>query len=109
MTPRAPLQRPSQRLGENHGARRVACTAGSVSSSVPGAVLAVYGPFNYGGRFTGPGNAAFDAQLRAADPARGLRDVEAVDALAREAGFALLEDRAMPADNRCLVWRRGDG
>jgi cyclopropane fatty-acyl-phospholipid synthase-like methyltransferase len=77
--------------------------------TVPGAVLAVYGPFNEGGRFTGPGNAAFDAQLRAAYPARGLRDVEAVDALARQAGFALLENRAMPADNRCLVWRRGDG
>jgi SAM-dependent methyltransferase len=80
--------------------------AGLPAIVAPGAVLAVYGPFNYAGRFTGPGNAAFDASLRAADPARGLRDVEAVDALAHAAGFGLLEDRAMPADNRCLVWRR---
>jgi hypothetical protein len=29
-----------------------------------------------------------------------------VDRLAREIGFRLLEDRAMPANNRCLVWRR---
>jgi hypothetical protein len=72
----------------------------------PGAVLVAYGPFNVGGRFTGPGNAAFDATLRAADPARGLRDLEAVDALARRAGFGPVDVRTMPADNRCLVWRR---
>jgi SAM-dependent methyltransferase len=75
----------------------------------PGAVLVVYGPFNIGGRFTGPGNAAFDATLRAADPVRGLRDLEAVDALARRAGFGPVDVRTMPADNRCLVWRRASG
>jgi hypothetical protein len=75
----------------------------------PGAVLVVYGPFNVGGRFTGPGNAAFDATLRVADPARGLRDLEAVDALARRAGFGPVDVRSMPADNRCLVWRRAAG
>jgi SAM-dependent methyltransferase len=72
----------------------------------PGAVLAVYGPFSYGGRHTGPGNAAFDASLRSADPRRGLRDVEAVDALARAVGFESVSDLPMPADNRCLIWRR---
>jgi SAM-dependent methyltransferase len=72
----------------------------------PDATLAVYGPFNVGGRFTGPGNAAFDATLRAADPRRGIRDLEAVDALARRAGFGSAVVHAMPADNRCLVWRR---
>jgi len=30
-----------------------------------------------------------------------------VDAFARAIGLALLEDRAMPANNRCLVWARG--
>jgi trans-aconitate methyltransferase len=72
-----------------------------------GALLAVYGPFNIGGRFTSASNAAFDAALRAGDPRRGIRDMEAVDALARRAGLALLEDREMPANNRCLTWRRG--
>jgi hypothetical protein len=70
-------------------------------------LLTVYGPFNYGGRFTSDGNARFDASLRAADPRRGLRDFEAVDALAQAAGLQLLEDRAMPANNRCITWRRG--
>ncbi|MEW6168713.1 MAG: DUF938 domain-containing protein [Pseudomonadota bacterium] len=73
------------------------------------AKLAIYGPFNYGGRFTSESNAAFDARLRAEAPHMGIRDFEAVDALARAAGFALIEDRAMPANNRCLVWRRPAG
>lgn len=70
-------------------------------------LFTAYGPFNYAGRFTSDGNARFDASLRAADPRRGIRDFEAVDALARGAGLQLLEDRAMPANNRCLTWRRG--
>ena len=71
------------------------------------AKLAVYGPFNYSGRFTSDSNAVFDASLRAQVPHRGIRDFEAVDALARAIGLSLLEDRAMPANNRCLVWARG--
>ena len=73
----------------------------------PDATLVVYGPFNVGGRFTSESNAAFDAQLRAKAPQQGLRDLEAVDALARGAGLDLVEDRPMPAHNRCLVWRTG--
>lgn len=72
----------------------------------PGGLLTVYGPFNYGGAFTSASNAAFDASLRQADPQRGIRDFEAVDALAGAAGFALVDDRAMPANNRCITWRR---
>jgi cyclopropane fatty-acyl-phospholipid synthase-like methyltransferase len=70
-------------------------------------VLAVYGPFNYGGRFTSESNAAFDGSLRAQSAAMGIRDFEAIDALARAIGLELVEDRAMPANNRTLVWRRG--
>ena len=71
------------------------------------ALLVVYGPFNYDGQFTSASNAAFDASLRADQPQRGIRDFEAVDALAEAAGLTLLEDRAMPANNRCITWRRG--
>jgi hypothetical protein len=42
---------------------------------------------------------------RTAAPHRAIRDFEAVDALARKIGLTLVEDRAMPANNRCLVWR----
>jgi hypothetical protein len=69
------------------------------------AVLAIYGPFNYNGRHTSESNARFDVMLRARDPASGLRDFEAVDALAQSVGLILQEDNAMPANNRLLVWR----
>ncbi|MBI3431649.1 MAG: DUF938 domain-containing protein [Hydrogenophilales bacterium] len=70
-----------------------------------GGFLAVYGPFNYGGRYTSESNARFDAWLKARDPASGVRDFEAVDALARAQGLHLQQDIAMPANNRTLVWR----
>ena len=68
--------------------------------------LVIYGPFNYGGRFTSEGNAAFDQALRAELPYRGIRDFEAVDQLAKRSGWQMIEDVAMPANNRCLVWQR---
>lgn len=70
-----------------------------------GGILAVYGPFNYGGCYTSESNARFDAWLKARDPASGVRDFEAVDALARSQGLVLQQDIAMPANNRTLVWR----
>lgn len=71
------------------------------------AKLVIYGPFNQAGRFTSASNAAFDAWLKARGAHQGIRDFEAVDALARDAGLHLIEDCAMPSDNRCLVWQRG--
>jgi cyclopropane fatty-acyl-phospholipid synthase-like methyltransferase len=71
------------------------------------AVLAIYGPFNYAGRFTSESNATFDAWLKQSGAHQGIRGFEAVDALAVTAGLTLIEDRAMPSNNRCLVWKRG--
>ncbi|MBX3695734.1 MAG: DUF938 domain-containing protein [Steroidobacteraceae bacterium] len=70
----------------------------------PRRVLAVYGPFRYRGAFTSASNAAFDATLRQRDPASGIRDFEAVDALAAAQGLALEADHAMPANNQLLLW-----
>ena len=61
------------------------------------ATLVIYGPFNFAGQFTSPSNAAFDADLRAGDPRRGIRDLEAVQALAAEAGLEFVIDIPMPA------------
>ncbi|MDB5986899.1 MAG: putative S-adenosylmethionine-dependent methyltransferase [Nevskia sp.] len=72
----------------------------------PHAKLAIYGPFNYGGAFTSDSNAAFDAALKARAAQMGIRDVEAVQRLAADIGLQLIEDVAMPANNRCLVWQR---
>lgn len=71
-----------------------------------GGTLAIYGPFNYGGQFTSPSNANFDQWLKERGAQQGIRDFEAVDKLAREAGMTLLEDNTMPANNRLLVWRK---
>ncbi|MFC5578858.1 DUF938 domain-containing protein [Lysobacter niabensis] len=71
------------------------------------ATVAVYGPFNYGGAYTSASNREFDAWLKARDPDSGIRDFEAVDALARAIGLRLVADVGMPANNRTLVWRRG--
>ncbi|GGO77680.1 methylase [Marinobacterium nitratireducens] len=73
----------------------------------PGGLLCVYGPFRYGGDYSSPSNAEFDRWLRLRDPHSGIRDFEAVDALARAAGLTLEHDFAMPANNQLLVWRRG--
>jgi cyclopropane fatty-acyl-phospholipid synthase-like methyltransferase len=72
----------------------------------PDAVLAVYGPFNYGGKFTSESNAEFDVWLKRRSAASGVRDFEAVNALAEAIGMKLVADHAMPANNRTLVWKR---
>jgi SAM-dependent methyltransferase len=71
-----------------------------------GGVACIYGPFNYGGHFTSASNAAFDASLRAAAAHMGIRDIEAMQALAGSCGLRPLADHAMPAHNRLLVWQR---
>lgn len=70
------------------------------------AKLAIYGPFNYGGRYTSDSNAAFDAWLQACGAHMRIRDAEAVDVLAEAAGFALADDMPMPANNRMRIWQR---
>ncbi|MBS0507265.1 MAG: DUF938 domain-containing protein [Proteobacteria bacterium] len=71
-----------------------------------GGVLALYGPFNYGGTFTSDSNRAFDEWLRQRDARSGIRDFENIVALGVEHGLALEADHAMPANNRLLVFHR---
>ena len=70
------------------------------------AKLVIYGPFNYGGQFSSASNAACAATLKADQSHRGIRDFEAVHALAAALDFSLVQDFAMPANNRCLLWQR---
>lgn len=76
---------------------------------VPGGVLAVYGPFSYGGQHTAESNVRFDAFLRARDPLSGVRDFDAVCTLAQRHGLELGGDHALPANNRVLIWRHSGG
>ncbi|MDX9861543.1 MAG: DUF938 domain-containing protein [Rhodospirillales bacterium] len=71
-----------------------------------GGTLCLYGPFKYKGAFTTASNAEFDAWLKRQDPDSGIRDSEAIDALAAAQGLRLVADLPMPANNRLLIWRR---
>ncbi len=72
----------------------------------PDGIFCLYGPFNYRGEYTSESNAGFDQWLKRRDLLSGIRDFEAVNSLAADAGLTLLEDNAMPANNRCLVWKK---
>jgi hypothetical protein len=80
--------------------------AGMAGILAGAATVVVYGPFNEGGVHTSDSNREFDGWLKARDPRSGIRDAGAVDALARAIGLQRIADVAMPANNRCLAWRR---
>ncbi|MBR7799789.1 DUF938 domain-containing protein [Undibacterium fentianense] len=66
--------------------------------------MLIYGPFNYDGQFTSPSNKDFDAALRLQAPHRGIRDIQDIVQITNTFGFDLLNDIAMPANNRLLVF-----
>lgn len=68
----------------------------------PGGVFLIYGPFLREGRATSEGDAAFDARLRAEDPAIGYKDVADVTAALRGHGLRV-RTQDMPANNLMLV------
>lgn len=70
-------------------------------------VLVTYGPYIEDGVPTAPSNLAFDADLRARNPAWGLRRLAEVQAEAQAAGLQLRERHALPANNLLLVFGRG--
>jgi len=83
----------------------VECLFTGVGNVLPGGgVFCLYGPFNYQGAYTSDSNARFDQWLKARDPASGIRDFEALQELAEQAGLKLKDDYEMPANNRTLVW-----
>ena len=70
------------------------------------AVLCIYGPFRYNGRYTSPSNAEFDRYLQARDPDSGIRDFTDVNTLSSQQGLHLLADHSMPANNQLLIWHK---
>jgi hypothetical protein len=71
-------------------------------------LLFLYGPFKRGGKHTALSNAVFDSSLREGNPEWGVRDIEAVEALAAAAGLALVEVVEMPSNNLVLVFGRSN-
>ncbi len=71
-----------------------------------GGVFVLYGPFRLDGVHHAPSNEAFDRSLRSRDPSWGVRDLDAVTAVAAEHGLVQEELRALPANNHAVVFRK---
>lgn len=70
-----------------------------------GGLFVIYGPFNYHDNYTSESNERFDAMLRKRDPFSGLRNFEAIVSLANDNHLEFVEDIAMPANNRLLIFK----
>ncbi len=81
--------------------------AGATRVLPGGGLLYLYGPYKIGGQHTASTNLAFDEQLRARNPAWGIRDIDDVTALAGRHGFALAETVPMPSNNLSVIFQRG--
>jgi hypothetical protein len=80
--------------------------AGAARSLPGGAPLILYGPYIEPDVPTADSNLAFDASLRARDPAWGLRNIDDIKSAAVATGLTFAERRAMPANNLMLLFRR---
>lgn len=80
--------------------------AGIAKNLPSNARVCLYGPFKYQGEFTSDSNADFDKWLKDKDSNSGIRDFEAIVALADSAALSLIKDHPMPANNRLLVFAK---
>lgn len=87
-------------------ATTAALMQGAARHLTSGGLLLTYGPYLEDEVPTAAGNLAFDADLRARNPAWGVRRLADVAAQAAEAGLRLHERIAMPANNLLLAWSR---
>lgn len=71
-----------------------------------GSLVLFYGPFNYEGKFTSESNELFNQSLKSRDEKSGIRDFEDIQKSMTKAGFKLLKDQEMPANNRLLIFER---
>lgn len=81
-----------------------ALMAGAARHLRAGGRLLLYGPYRVDGQPTAPSNEAFDADLKARNPAWGLRTLSQVDDAAAVAGLQRKEMLTMPANNLLLVF-----
>lgn len=74
--------------------------------SINSGPLILYGPYIEQGMETAPSNLDFDASLKARNPLWGVREAEALDALAVTHGMRRTARHALPANNIMLVYRK---
>lgn len=71
-----------------------------------GALVIIYGPFNYQGKFTSQSNEDFNQSLKTRSHEMAIRNFEDVVSGMDSNGFSLENDHEMPANNRLLVFKR---
>jgi cyclopropane fatty-acyl-phospholipid synthase-like methyltransferase len=69
-------------------------------------VVVLYGPYRESGRHTAPSNEEFERWLQSKDARYGVRNLEDVEAVARQHGFARTHLARMPANNLLLAFSR---
>jgi len=82
----------------------VDCFSGLGKILSKSAVCLFYGPFNYAGRYTSDSNKNFDIWLKNQNSGSCIKDFESICSLAKQQGLTLLNDHAMPANNRVLAF-----
>ncbi len=71
-----------------------------------GGVIYLYGSFKRNGQQTALSNETFDQRLRDQNPDWGVRDLEAVEAIAKVHSLSLEKVLPMPANNFSVIFRR---
>jgi cyclopropane fatty-acyl-phospholipid synthase-like methyltransferase len=70
-------------------------------------LFVIYGPVNVEGQFTSEGNAGLDKWLTTCvNPLAGIKDIADIKQLAKDQGLTLIDNLAMPANNRLLVLQK---
>lgn len=89
--------------------RALALLAGAAEVLPPGGPLVVYGPFTRRGAPLRGRLARFDGELRSADPALGVREVEALVEAAAPHGLRLEAELRMPEEGDLFLSLRREG
>jgi len=71
-----------------------------------GGVFLLYGPFKIEDQYSSNNDALFDQHLRHRDPKSGIRDIEKLDYLAKQASMFRQHLYPMPSNNYLACWQR---
>ncbi len=67
----------------------------------------MYGPVNINGEYTSEGNVRLDEWLKSCvNPLAGIKDLADLEHLAKDQNLILIDNLAMPANNRLLVFQK---